>query len=382
VAQKWEVAITRGRQHERYDGSYDFKKYKEIDESNGIKTDWIKAKPYGSWCKNNPQAIAIDCEMCETQDPLSGAKNHKALCRISVVNAENPEEVLLDTLVKPTWPVTDYRTRINGVTKEHLDSVEFTLRHAQAFMMALCSEETVIVGHAVHNDLVALNMEHEVVADSAFLYEASDSTSASCSLKDIVKKVLNKEMPKTHDSVNDARKALECVAHWIEKGGGVESIERTPKHHSHTNSDKLFVHRISKTVKREHMISMFLNQTTIQPVDVDEIAFQGNTGKTHVSFKTAAHADLAFDSIEGKADEDLSGRLQKKVYLRNGDYIRIRKMTRTVTRPSMTGNTAVKEEGRTRNDHESPMETKTEPSYAPFALTFRDMEFSKPSGWK
>jgi RNA exonuclease 1 len=324
VGKKWLKSVVESRKHERYSGSLDFNRYKQIQAENGIQATWIKAKPYGSWCASHPQAIAIDCEMCETQDPLSGAKDSKALCRLSVVNAEKPEEVLIDTLVKPAWPVTDYRTRINGIKKEHLDNVEFTLRHAQAFMLKLCSQETVIVGHAVHNDLVSLNMEHDVVSDSSFLFRAKDSPGATPSLKDCVKTILKKDMPETHDSVNDARKALECVLEWVNNDGKVEEIERSAKPQS--KGHQLFIHRIPNVCTEEHLTSMFLKHTTIEPIEVDEIEFAGSTGKTHVSFKTTRHANLAFESLDGNAEEEKSGRLQKKVYLRNGNYIRVRKM--------------------------------------------------------
>jgi RNA exonuclease 1 len=326
VGRKWQNAVIESRKHARYNNSFDFNRYKENDSKNGIQSSWIKAKAYGSWCASNPQAIAIDCEMCESQDPLSGAKNAKALCRLSVVNAEKPEEVLLDTLVKPSWPVTDYRTRINGVTKEHLDPVEFTLRHAQAFMMALCNEETVIVGHALHNDLVALNMEHDVVADSSFLFHAKDNPTATPSLKDTVMTMFKKEMPQTHDSVNDSRKALECVVHWVENDGKVKSVERTAKYPNKKEGNQLFVHRIPQVCKAEHLSNMFLKTTNIQPTEVEEIQFTGSLGKTHVTFKSTRHANLVFESLEGKTEEEKSGRQQKKVYLRNGDYIRVRKM--------------------------------------------------------
>ena len=326
VGQKWVKAVKSCRSHERYSNSFDFTRCKEINQEAGIASEWIKAKPFGSWCKTNPQAIAIDCEMCETQDPLSGAKNPKALCRMSVVNAENPEEVLLDTLVKPSWPVTDHRTRINGISKEDLDQVEFTLRHAQAFMMALCSEETVIVGHAVQNDLAALNMEHYCIADSSFLFFAKDSSSASVSLKDLAASVLKVEMPDTHDSVNDARKALECVLHWVNNDGEVEPIERTAKN----NGNQLFVHRIPKQCKTHHLTNMFVKHTAVEPSSVDDVEFSGDHGKTHVTFRSARHASLAFDTLEGTAEADKTGRMQKKVYLRNGDYVRVRKMVRGV----------------------------------------------------
>jgi RNA exonuclease 1 len=324
VGRKWQKTVLSTREHDRYDGAFNFSKYKDSEKESGLANTvtWIKAKPYGPWCASNPQVIAIDCEMCESQDPLSGAKNPKALCRVSIVNAENPDEVLLDTLVKPDWPVTDYRARINGITKEHLEKVEFTLRHCQAFMMALCSEETVIVGHAVDNDLCAMNMEHYCVADSAYLFRATDNTSSSVSLRDLVSTLFQKEMPNIHDSVNDARMALDCVVHYVEKDGIVESIERTPRNNGH----QLFIHRIPKQCKQSHLSTMFFNHTDIQPKDVDEIEFSGDTGKTHVTFRSSRHASLAFDALEGVAEQDLSNRLQKKVYLRSGSYIRVRKM--------------------------------------------------------
>lgn len=327
AGRKWVKAIQQSRENERYRTNFNFERYKELDKEKGIQSEWIKAKPYGPWCKSNPKAIAIDCEMCETTDPLSGAKNSKALCRISVVNAEKPEEVLLDTLVKPAWPVTDYRSWINGIKKEHLDGVEFTLRHAQAFMMALCSEETVIVGHAVQNDLAALNMEHHCNVDSSCLFFAKDSKSASVSLKDLVQGVFQTTMPETHDSVNDARKALECCLHWVENDGNVVEIERSNR--TSVNplaSSQLFVHRIPKVCKTNDLTGMILKHTDVQPSNVDPIEFSGNTGKTLITFKSARHCRLAFETLEGTAEEDASGRAQKKVYLRTGGYIRIRKM--------------------------------------------------------
>jgi hypothetical protein len=45
-----------------------------------------------------------------------------------------------------------------------------------------------------------------------------------------------------------------------------------------------------------------------------------------VHFRSTAHAKLAFDCLESKAEADASGRLQKKVFLRSGGYVRVRKM--------------------------------------------------------
>jgi RNA exonuclease 1 len=134
--------------------------------------------------------------------------------------------------------------------------------------------------------------------------------------------ILKKEMPETHDSVNDARKAFQCVAHWVETDGNVEQIERSRANKNH----QLFIHRVPKRCQAQHLKGMFLKHTYVDPTDVDAIEFSGETGTTHVTFKTPRHANVAFDTLEGVAEQDKSGRSQKKVYLRNGDYVRVRKM--------------------------------------------------------
>ena len=343
AGKKWKKACMKTYKHDRFQGTFDFDKIKELEQSNNIPGEWIRAKPYGAWCKSNPIAIAIDCEMCETTDPVTKSKNPKALCRISIVNAEKPDEVLLDTLVKPQWPVSDYRTRINGINEESLKDVEFTLKHAQDFMMALCSEKTVIVGQAVINDLAAMRMEHYCVADSAFLFQAKDSPTSSVSLKDLVKFIFKVDMPNTHDSVNDARKALECIQYWIEKDGKVDPIERT----TNTYAKQLFLHRLPKKCTSEHLVTMFLKHTSIEPSEVEDIEFGGGSfGKTHVTFRSSRHAVLAFETLESKAEEEASGRLQKKVFLRDGSYIRVRQMAYQKRKSfgGGNGNTLVKTE--------------------------------------
>lgn len=328
---KWQEAVLATRSNPKYKVDFDFDRMKQSDEESKLTngTDWIKAKPYGSWCVGNPHAIAIDCEMCETKDPVTGASNHKALCRLSVVNAVNPEEVLIDTLVKPDWPVVNHRTWVNGIGKDHLNEVQFTMQHAQAFMMALCSEETVIIGHALQNDLAALKMEHHCNVDSAMLFSVKDEPNATCSLKDLAMGILKREMPDVHDSVNDARVALHILEEgYLKVNGKPEPVARSFPLKKKGGSAELFVHRIPKGCFPEHISNMFLTHTHIKPKEVPPIDFNSDTGKTTVSFVSSEHANIAFKTIEGEAKPDKSGRLQKRVYLRNGGYVNVRKMTR------------------------------------------------------
>ena len=130
------------------------------------------------------------------------------------------------------------------------------------------------------------------------------------------------------------RAALACLDHYREKKGQVKPIERdltkVAKAQQQRNSgygNKLFIHRIPKDKCTEsHLSTMFLVHTDLQPKEVEPIQFTGNVGKTYVVFRSTRHAELAFDTLQDKAVADPTGRLQKKVFLRNGSYIRVRKM--------------------------------------------------------
>jgi hypothetical protein len=43
--------------------------------------------------RSYPSVICIDCEMCETTDPVTGVKDPSVLIRFSAVNGVNPAEV-------------------------------------------------------------------------------------------------------------------------------------------------------------------------------------------------------------------------------------------------------------------------------------------------
>jgi RNA exonuclease 1 len=69
-------------------------------------------------------------------------------------------KVLIDTLVSPQLPISDFRTRIHGITEEQVSKVKYTLRHVQAALLNIITDQTVIVGHSVYNDLKALHLNH------------------------------------------------------------------------------------------------------------------------------------------------------------------------------------------------------------------------------
>ena len=66
-------------------------------------SSWVKARPATelSYSQKLPTVIALDCEMCETVDPVTGQRTSNSLIRFSVINGMNPSEVIVDSLVNP-----------------------------------------------------------------------------------------------------------------------------------------------------------------------------------------------------------------------------------------------------------------------------------------
>jgi len=96
--------------------------------------------------------------------------------------------------------------------------VQFTLRHAQAILLKICTDQTIIIGHSVHNDLKALKFEHTNVIDTSYLYFLDGKPGMAASARDICEQVLGFKAKDTHDPVEDARIALYIAAKLLVAG--------------------------------------------------------------------------------------------------------------------------------------------------------------------
>lgn len=164
--------------------------------------------------------LAIDCEMCITS-PKGVTPQVFSLTRVSLVDWDG--NVVLDELVKPAKPITDYLTAYSGITPALMENVKTSLTDIQQRLLSIIKPQTILVGHSLNSDLNALQMTHPYIIDTTLLFPHPRGPPLKSSLKWLAQKYLSREIQKGHgstghSSVEDATACLDLVKQKCEKG--------------------------------------------------------------------------------------------------------------------------------------------------------------------
>lgn len=152
------------------------------------------------------KVFAIDCEMSFTAIGME-------VTNVSVVNLQG--QLVYYSTIRPLSPIIDYNTRYSGITPQMMDEPGVkSLPEVQRDLMAFIDSDTILVGHAIHNDLRALRFLHEKIVDTSVIFPHPLGLPYRMSLKTVVQKVLMRAAQTNetgHSSFEDSRDCIEAL---------------------------------------------------------------------------------------------------------------------------------------------------------------------------
>ncbi|EGZ05093.1 hypothetical protein PHYSODRAFT_534662 [Phytophthora sojae] len=356
---EWEKLVQLTQQSAQFDKLYSFP---------GDEPGWVTTKSKKK--KTHLKIVAVDCEMCVTQQADSGERKTNALCRVSAVDGENMlRNILSDFIVhqpEDGFHMVDPKTDIHGITPQQIASCQITMAQAQKKMLKYINRDTIVVGHSVNGDLASMRINHRRVIDTALIFRRKDGSPnrATPGLKDLTKFLLGFDMPQGHDSTVDAQASMMAAKYAARHDTGriipsalelhgpqpskpskkpapvkipvneasyidVAAIKESASTEAGkkkgmseamiARSCRLRVHRIPKGTSSKDIENFFIKNTCIVPAAVEKIAWlpNQNRGSCNVTFSTNAHAALAFESAptskNTKVSTDSIGRAQKTI---------------------------------------------------------------------
>ncbi|XP_032214101.1 RNA exonuclease 1 homolog isoform X2 [Mustela erminea] len=150
----------------------------------------------------HPGIFALDCEMSYTTYGLE-------LTRVTVVDTDM--HVVYDTFVKPDNEIVDYNTRFSGVTAADLADTSTSLRDVQAVLLSMFSADTVLIGHSLESDLLALKVIHSTVVDTSVLFPHRLGLPYKRSLRNLMADYLRQIIQDNVDGHSSSEDASACM---------------------------------------------------------------------------------------------------------------------------------------------------------------------------
>ncbi|VDO57451.1 unnamed protein product [Haemonchus placei] len=118
-------------------------------------------EPTGPGDPRSDAFYALDCEFVYTTVGKEAA-------RITVVDSYGNE--VMDCVFRPEHELVDPNTRYSGLTGEEIAHTDKKLGDIREMLFKMVNSETLLIGHALENDLKALRIVHDNVIDTSVLF--------------------------------------------------------------------------------------------------------------------------------------------------------------------------------------------------------------------
>ncbi|GIL50848.1 hypothetical protein Vafri_6967 [Volvox africanus] len=291
---------------------------------------WTRIKRARLSADVRPRLLALDCEMCATDEDES------ALLGVCVVDEFG--EVLYRNIVRPEGQIQDLRTALTGVTEADLVNIKVTAKDAQRAVCKLLEGDgsngrpVVLVGHALYHDLMALRLDHQPVIDTSLIFSYRNLPSCIPGLKDLARAVLGVEMRKraggAHDSMEDAAVAMRLVMRELQMAAPSPPLEPPQVKVPATELAKLMAHALPEgmgPVDVEQALKAALTAAGAPTFERVEV-FPDKAKQVLLVFAKPSVANEGFKKLPGKMEKDSLGRYFKEVSLGSGKRCKVRKM--------------------------------------------------------
>ncbi|KAJ6112155.1 Exonuclease RNase T/DNA polymerase III [Penicillium sp. IBT 18751x] len=167
------------------------------------------------------RAVVLDCEMVQVEG------NYRELAYLTAVDFLTGE-ILIDNYVQPTKRVRGWNTRYSGISCAEMNRARAEGRalngwqHARQVLWEYVDADTVLIGHALQNDLKVLGFYHSKIVDSQILTSEAVSNllpfnmalTRRWGLKTLVKELLEDDIQvgkKGHSALEDTLATRDLV---------------------------------------------------------------------------------------------------------------------------------------------------------------------------
>ncbi|XP_044749759.1 putative exonuclease GOR [Coccinella septempunctata] len=132
------------------------------------------------------------------------------LCRVTVLEFDGA--TVYDYFVQPEEEVVDYNTRFSGVTESDVYGQNSkTFKEVQSDLLTFINEDTILIGHALDNDLRVLKLVHSKIVDTSLIFPHQRGFPFRNSLKNLMSVHLNKQIQTSNHGNSPYEDALSCL---------------------------------------------------------------------------------------------------------------------------------------------------------------------------